>query len=1270
MGSCVGTALCMLGALGILWATPVRAQTQLIVRGTLIIDGDGTDTGYTPKYTGVTVEAGTETRVIRLSPQHPTLVIRGNKAFGDSCTIGAECYATDLCEDGVCGWTGIEVAQGCGDPAALAALDATLDDCVRAWGVPNPPNIVTRANVCMRAGNKLWGSGSVVDNACPQLEDYRRGYDLLFTSRTDRGSVLNKAIQQGVRTTLTSTMNDTSADATRVAEIEGVLAVIDSWFRAQVTRYGTAFEPSLVSWTSRVTGLFFKSVFTDEVVNGQPPPISATDAATIAERIQKSGFHADKQVLRAAFSPGMPLQTAPLLLITSDALAGLSDRTVSFSRVQDIACRFRSCEAGRTSVGNYMKLLGSLATESDLEHAISLAKTNPRTGEPDTRAMEWTPVFQAMKDRHVALRNAVLSATDVALLPPEDPDRVYRTDPLLAVPLDQIPEYAVPLANIVRPALAMSDAFESTGTFRPRPRALVVGMDADRNNRIRAEVDRLCAEPNGAIPTAIRDYQANERGYITSALEVAQQGSAIEKAERQLQELKDRYLELSADVSGLRGSKHGEELAFGSFMEHFAELAPSIAGQNQQIEVSRLQHDIDISAAHARFNPADGPVTDVLSVAALAGSQPWKVTAEQGEMINFAFTGRWAPTCALRNIDDPSGNKVVVKDATNSDIMTGPEGYSLASSGSLTKAQSESSIEGWEAWYSHRESIQVCAGTPGAVEAVTGVSAKACATDEFGIRLYTSGNETDTETGATMNSFSWSKGIRSRETPFPREAVGSLLLVEMPPGVTDYRRVRSVKVLTYPQASVLVNRQSDYYLVVNDKRCTPVSPSALAVRVTKLRSIADLSTALAKAMGEAQQELRSFGQIYVAQGRLLPGQRDMLRARAIGKVYEKVDEITGEPVTSMSIFAESLRNLFDTFVNKQIADIEREIEMIGIERQMRAILAEEDSIMIDIASRETAGRVDALLGGLSLRNLDLTELSSNTGIVSDLLRDWMEPVINLRMNGTLTFSSADKQLLDRVISLSPGGKYVDNLSVACPAVRLLTTKLTNDSIANPSPALRTVILSIPNPETTETLPQYRTVDPAVARAAWESLRNGGDVSLTVTPSMFYERKEPFALQCSLAAPVVRSMVYYLARPATSEEATFNSGTTVVSPDMVFPRHDELYSYAFENGLYLMPPVTLLSGGVNTRTYLDALIGDGGSYWNWPGAVLPNKGTSPFATYHLDLSSVRNTYTLPDGSLAENYPFKDGVSLLVAFQVEAISQAPNTVLPGVPPCDPN
>jgi hypothetical protein len=1256
-------AIVVVTALG-LGATPAWAQTPLVVAGDLVIDGGGTNV-TTLKFTSASVSAGTGTDkvtvTLNLSPAHPTVVIRGSTLFGGACSKGSDCWNSDTCADNVCGWSGIELSSTtCGVQAQLTAIDQTLDDCVRLWAVDNPVNLTARADKCMQVGSKLYGPGAVVTATCPELNQYRDAYDLLFTDPAAQRNVLTKAIRGGVPTSIVASVADPAQDAARVGQIKSVLRVIDSWFRAQVARLGTANDSALFAKVSDVEGMFWKTAFVNELIAGQVPPVSAADASNIADKIQKNGFVADKQVLRAAFDTNPPLQTAPLLLVAGDAISGLAERTQDFASLQDVVCRVRPCFPGRTSIGNYMKVLGSLAKDPvTLGAAVALADTQPNPGEPDTRASEWNPVFTLMKDQHVALENAVLSATDQTT--------GYTSAMLETDDLATLSKYAVPLASIVRSSLSMSLAFENTGTFRPRPRKVQFGLDATRNDLIRAEVDGLCKDPTGVIPQAIATYQANQKDYVTSALNVAQAQFTAQKAAVQLNALEERYRNFAGDMNGLRATKQADEMKFGDFMASFQGLAPAIAASQQAVTVSAGAKDIDVAASNARYNPAGGPPTSILDIAVLKpDGTPWIATRNKGDMVNFAFTGKWAPTCALRDIQDPNGKKVVIKDASGADVATGPEGYGITNSGVNTTATSESWAGGAEAYVDVHTVTKGCGGL-----LAFGLGANTCLVVDAGVKAFEKREYSSSSGGSTMNSFSWGTGIRSDETPFPSEPVGSLLLVELPTTSTAISDVRSVQILTYPQASTLVGDTSNFYLVVNDKTsCTPLSAAKLGVRVAELIPGGTASQGLAQAMSDSLASMRTKAQSFIDQGQMLPGQRDELRTDALNDVFNNV-LVKQNQITSLSDFTESLRNLFETFVNKQITDIDREIALINIERQIKALVAEEGSIRLDMAASETAGRVASLLGGLAVRNLDLTQLESKTAEMSDLVRDWMDPVFNLRLTGGLTFGATDKQLLDAVINLSPGAKYVDNIDAACKAVDLLTSKITLDKATNPDVVVRSVVLSIPEPNSLVTeRPLYREIDAATATRLWDNLRQGGDLDLSVTPAMFYENKEPFSLTCSLSAPVVRSMAYMLVTPGKTY-GTFNSEATTVFPDMRFPRSDDLFTYSFANGLYLTPQLEILNTDQTTRSQIDPIIGDDtpSSYWSSPAALsVTNKGTSPFTTYHLDLSRLRNTFTLPDGTLSDEYPFKNGSTVLVAFQVEAVPQL-GTRLPGVPPCDP-
>lgn len=1259
-------------------AASASAQTTLSVKGTLVIDGGGENT-QTERYSGTGVIAsGSDQVTIRLSSKHPTLVIRGTAAFGDSCNFGYECFSTDKCDDKVCGWTGVEVAyEQCGSPASLAALDSTLDDCVRLWAVDNTAawfsahqdkgTLLSLAKRCMAAGSQIDGASAIIARSCPQLQKYQDAYSLLLKEPADvtgtHRNVLNKALGHG----LTISVNDTSHEAARVTEIKNLLAVIEEWFKAQVARRGSVTSPGLFAEVSETVGRFWKSAYVGQVIDQQAAPVDEADAAAIAARIQKSGFNADRQVLSAAFDPDMPLQTAPLLLIVADALTGLAERTNSFASLQDIVCRVRPCFSGRTRLGNYMKVLGTLAQgKAALSAAIELGKNAPAEGEPDVRTeANWASVFTLMSTQHIALENAVRSARDGA--------GEYKPENLEDVPLPLLPVYTRPLATLIQHAKTASDAFEATGTFKPRYRSVRFGLDADRNEKIAARVNEYCASPGGTVPAAISAYKNNEKEYISHALSVAQSATAEEKGAQQLAALRERVTNLLTDMNGLRVSKQLSEMQFGDFMAKFAEIAPTIADRAQQIDLEPGKYDLNIGASHARLDANSVP-TDITQVAVRrstdldgkpADETPWVLSRLKGDTVHFGISGRWAPSCSLRGFTMPNKDTVVVTDDNKNDLLTGPEGYTVAVTKNGSVAKTVSSGSGHEAYVNAQAALNGCYGFD--LPVLLRIKAEACLSLAAGAKAYWNGGTQETDGGTSLNSFSWSQGIRLKDTPFPDQPAGSLLLVEMPAGKTALTDVRRVQVLIGSNFSVLVNDASDYYLVVNDKSCSPVSAQQLALRVVATRSSGDLALSLARAMADSMAALRSSAKYYVAQGRLLAGQPEELRRQALLAVKNATNQ------TSLDPFAEILRDLFEAFIAKQIADIDREIQLVNLERQVAALISQEKEIELEIAAAMTAGLVASLQGGLAVRELDVARLEAMAAELGDLSRDWMEPVLSLRLAGDLEFSAAQNQLLDRLTTLSPSAKYTDNLDLVCPAVNVILDKIETDRLVNPPTETKVVVFSIPNTDSTAVKPEYREVDATMAKNAWSKLSRGEDLDFTVTPELFYEAKEPYSLSCMHAAPTVLSMAYVLVTPSLTQLPTFTSETTWIAPDMKFPRDSELFSYRFDNTFYLSPQVEILSINTSKRFGsggIDQLIGGGGTYWLTPVArSLRNKGTSPFTSYHVDLSRIANSYPRrADGSFGTTFPFhkNNAVALLVAFQVETVPQAA-TRLAGVRSC---
>jgi hypothetical protein len=1249
---------------------PAIAQTlPLNYAGNVVIQGGGQD-GVQSHYTGdFRIGPGSSSTLVLSLPVNSTLRISGPRVFGEPCGKGSDCLNTKICADGVCGWSGLDVSYPqCGSRPDLMVLDQRLDDCVRLWAVDNPANLPERANMCMQIGAKLYGSAAIVSGSCPQMQQYRAAFDLLFSDPGVSRNVLMKAIRQGISTTIASTKDNAANDAQRVDELRSVLRVIDTWFRGEVEHYGTANNALLLSKTKDVTDQFWRSAFVNELIRGAVVPVGADDAAKVLKDLDKNAFLADQQVLRAAFDGGgasdAPLQTAPLLPILTDAISGLAERIQSLVGLQDIVCSVRPCFPGHTSLGNYMKVIGTLAQDgTTLGNAITVASTTPTDGSPNTSiSSNWKQVFELISKNHAVLENAVLSAADKS--------SEYTPSALEGGDLGAISKHALALAAIVSKARSESLAFEATGRFRPRPHEIRVGLDESRNTRILGMVDSYCNSNTGSIPSTVAKYRTSLNSHLANALSVATAEDNHEKAATQLRSLREQYDDLSKDLAGLRASHHGDGMKYGDFMLSFQNIAPAISTHGQSIPVTSGQKDIDVSALlSTRYDAAGGTPVDIRTIAAeyydkaTKSSMIWMLSREAGDLINFEVSGTWAPTCALRDVVDPSGKKVNFKDGSGNDFSTGPEGYRIERSASGSEASSVSSAVGRESYVSGRITAMACGGTM-----AYGSGAQVCGTLEVGQTASLNQTDSNATTNTSLTSFSWGEGIRSAETPFPDNPVGSLLLVELPRGETALTAVKSVQVVTYPHDSVLVKGASDFYLVVNDKKCDPVSDALLNVRVAEMEPPdGALVQTLLRAMVEAVKTLRETAPNYVSQGQLFPSDRANLYSETLKKIYENAS------VARLDI-APSLQTLLETYINAEIARIDREIQMVMIERQMKALFAQEEVLKLEMASAEASGRTASIMGGLAVRQLDLTQLEALTYRMSDLVNAWMVPVLNLRLVGDLSFTAGEKELLDAVVNLSPEGMYDNSVIDACKAVETLVTKIQDDKELNPVARVKTVIFGFPNVANKSYREPikgiFREVDSATAKNSWEALSTGGDLEFTVTPEMFYEEKEPFSLNCNLTAPTVLSMAYYLVMSG-SVSGPFDSELTTVFPDnMKYPRPDRLHSYSFTNGTYLFADVPIFTSIYGDRANVEKVIGNDGAYWSsQPAMTLPNKGTSPFARYHLNLEKLRKSYLSPDGvTLESTYPFKSelGIELLVAFRVEAILQD-NTVLPGVVPC---
>jgi len=533
-------------------------------------------------------------------------------------------------------------------------------------------------------------------------------------------------------------------------------------------------------------------------------------------------------------------------------------------------------------------------------------------------------------------------------------------------------------------------------------------------------------------------------------------------------------------------------------------------------------------------------------------------------------------------------------------------------------------------------------------------SAQACVQASVGAHASETASETDSNGSETRSTFSYARGIRSPLTPFPDQPVGSLLLTEMPQGSTDASSVKSVRVLIAPQTSILVSNPSDYYLVVNDSACASPSTAPLSVRVSELQAASDAAKNMAQAMAAIPAVVRQQGEPIVAQGRILPDQINQMRLSAYQELFTRCG------CTSLSAYPDSLKNLFDTYVEKELVGIQREVEMVNIERQVRETMMEVETLQNELDHAQSAGRLSALIPAWALRDLDGLELENSLNLVRQLLADWIYPIIALRNPETLsTFTPEERQSIGQLTQMSLNDSLDEQAQLAKDAATTIHNRLIEARTAAPWPSIATVIFSIPKPGANP-LTGFHQIDTGTANRFWQDILSNKDTAITMKPEYIYTNTNPDFLPCFFSAPIVNSVVFYLVFPGPMTYPQSQLPATL-SPAMRFPLVPGLEAYQFTDPSFLGSLVTVLNG-------FSPLTIDGDISKYWAGGSQTATGVSPFTDWFLDLSPYRNEYpSNKPGQLADNNPWKQAVELLVAFHLEPHSEGPGQPLAGVATC---
>ncbi|RKH00936.1 PA14 domain-containing protein [Corallococcus carmarthensis] len=1040
-------------------------------------------------------------------------------------------------------------------------------------------------------------------------------------------------------------MTTTLGSEARIQELREKLAAIHHWYWGVRASFPSNSPPpaELMTEASQVMKAFWMGAWIKDDL-GLTAATDA-DAKIVRTKILTDGFVADRQVLLAAFGESdPPLTGAPLLYLLEDSLRGLNERLLEVSRLHDMGCRFVPCATRSTKTSELWNILAHLDDAQAFNQSLSSAVHV---------SADWTSVFSELSGSHGAFRTAVEDALGLQA-------GAYTADALYTHPVSGS---AMGLTAMLRDAKARSTGYAANGLFTAQDdHTLKVGLNRQKQEDILAQLNATLQQLDGSVTA----YNAGRLAAVQGLLGQMQSQNGQASLDNKLLILGEQVKTLNRDLNGLRTSQAVEEARMGDFMDGFEALFPVIAEQGQTL----LKAEYSLAVHNKGRKGADA--ADVIG---LAERNPngqggvFKVSPSVGSQLVVQVGGAWSPTCALGLTGGPNGSLVKVRNG-QSPIMTGPEGFSVVEAAGTYTAKSVETLDSRGNFSNATNTDSFCGGFNLSIYGIGLGGVNSCMSSETGTTWNRTWNQTDSSGSNKTSTFSVARGLRSPKAPFPDEPVGSLLLVEMVRGQTNRPNVRSVRVLQSPSKAVLVTAESDFYVVVNDAaieatgetaQCASwVGDSQLDVRIAQLSPLTNEATLVTTAMVAGLEQVKQVGRSYAAQGRLLPNQINSLRTQAFNEVYQRCN------CTSLNAYPENLRTLFGTWVEKALTDVEREVELISIERQLRQAALENHALATERESTEGQSRLLALVPVWALRNLDGTFMRAQLEALDEVMGQWLAPTIRLMHPETLTnFTSSERSLLEALTAIDPTSTNTDIsllAQAAKDAARAVETRLAATRIIGPSSQVLDVIVSIPKPGVTPST-IYRKVDPALAKSVWDDILANRNPTLTLTPEHIYSLSGgQKLLPCNQLTPIIRTMVLYGILPSGTpyDPYTLPVGMT---PTMRFPTASSLYQYDFNTASYLTPAVQMMFGNLQDPLGLPAT-----KLENYLNASVVAQGLSPFTTYHVNLDAFREMYVPPSpNTINPNSPLAKIQELLVVFRVETKQEASSIKPPGVARC---
>jgi hypothetical protein len=966
-------------------------------------------------------------------------------------------------------------------------------------------------------------------------------------SEVEEALALNDTLLEKILGHMGDSLQRTADPETRVHRVATALDLLSMWFEDLSVIEA---DPELDAHLERVMTSFWREIAQARSLNGDI--LAALLAAStvesnrpLEERLQNverenvdidvfasalegnvaASLDIDRDVFIAAHTSvrdnGVPsARGRPLLAISGEILGALTDRLDTLGHGHDIACGFAQCRTNdlETPVSATWALVGAMTHDDLLAREIA---------EVSVDLDGWTEAFAAVRPAHTWNVRAI-----------SDVFAGYDPSQFDALDSTQLPVSVHRYFQSVGLARQRTASYRARGYFETASdRSLVTSAEAAKRDDIVSHIASKRAELEGRLSTYDRDLVGIVHGILAEL-----------QNEATLARLDDRRRRIADDIDLLieRSTRHKRAVAeldtYSELVSQF-ERTSGVYDGGQFFNVTSLA-PFDVSGASA--SELDLGAT---SIATLRTGP--MVPIERGQVLSVGTEGRYAAACELNRRRLLRPDTYLPMSVDSHGVLVGPEGYSVAWTGSRYLAGTAARSRSMSATIGLRG--EICIGND---TAWFGVSAKACVYNDNSITE--SRSHTDSAGFESRTAASFESGLFLSVMPISSAPVGSLVIVEMPRGATLLSDVRDIHVLRSPHTTITVGDDADLYFVVNDWRCRVAdSTNRITVRAAVLQSAETVSEQLLGRISAVLEYVRDRETELVRRGEVLPSELTSIRNDA--NLYAIQSIGVGGPVLDVSEYPTPLRTMYEAFLSRELVRLERAVRIASIDREIELLIREHNALLAELQHAQSADVLLQLVPTWGLRNLDADYVFATASRLGDDMRTFVLPVLDLWYHEVLAALAADPDVL-ALLDMSPNAPMRDVTSNMVALARKIGDELAHVDLRNrdTETARRLVALSFPRPDGDDTidlggftafepgdfgagvLTEHRRVDRARAAALWTSIEQSAEAIISVSPRDIYELGGTATLSCYEELPVLRHLGLAVIRQGDGENADVHS----------------------------------------------------------------------------------------------------------------------------------